>query len=145
VSVVVSVVGSDVPTRVATNPPAINSTIAVARFWPTRLEHAPLSDRRGEIALKRDGDPGTMRLCALSSGFGSALAMCGIPRPSCAVERLRTIETLFTILLRFIKTTSPIFGGETYQQLAFSNSQGDRLACLGLPGRGATGREELCG
>src|SRR5262245_9413627 len=31
-------------TVVAANPRAINFTIAVARFWPTRLEHSPLSD-----------------------------------------------------------------------------------------------------
>jgi hypothetical protein len=33
------------------------------------------------------------------------------------VERLRTIETLFTVFLRFIKIVSPIFGDETYQHL----------------------------
>jgi hypothetical protein len=40
-------------------------------------------------------------------------------------------------LLRFcLGSQSQLFG-------AFFNSLGDRLACLGLPGRGATGREEL--
>ena len=29
--------------------------------WPAQLEFAPLSDRRGEIARKRDGDPGAVR------------------------------------------------------------------------------------
>jgi hypothetical protein len=34
--------------------------------------------------------------------------------------------------------------GSRFQMFgAFFNSLGDRLACLGLPGRGATGREEL--
>ena len=47
---------------VAANPPAFQLHDRGYALRPTRLEHAPLSDRRGEIARKRDGDPGAVRL-----------------------------------------------------------------------------------
>jgi hypothetical protein len=79
------------------------------------LEHAPLSNRRGEIARKRDGDPGAVRpyfrvwVCALLRAVSRDRFVL--------VERFRTIETFFTVFLRFTKIAFPTFSDETYQHL----------------------------
>jgi hypothetical protein len=73
-------------------------------FSPTQLEHAPLNDRRAEIAL-------------LVPGLGLSLRRAVSHDRFVLIERFRTIETLFTVFLRFSKIVFPIFGNETYQHL----------------------------